>query len=70
MLYKLCRSWYKRAKTALIVSLGQKRARLEKEYLPFYWSSESHILITDVEVGDLSVRKRVYFYLLPSVINC
>ena len=34
MLWKLCRSCYKMAKTSLIVSSGQKWARFEKEYIP------------------------------------
>ena len=57
----MCKSWYKKAKMYLIVSVGQKWARFEKEYLPFDWSSEANILIEDVKGGDISARKNIFF---------
>ena len=54
---------YKRAKTDLIVSAGQKCVQLEKDYLHSYWISDAKIWMTGGQRGNLSSRKRTYYLL-------
>ena len=41
------------------MSLGQKCARLDKEYLPSDWTSNANISMADIQGDDLSARKRI-----------
>ena len=44
------------------VSTGTKWARLEKEYLHSYWTSETKILMVGGQGDDLSARKMIKFF--------
>ena len=44
------------------MSLGQKWAQLEKEYLPSEWNSEAKIWMANVQGGDISGRKKTLKY--------
>ena len=44
------------------MSRGQKWAQLEKEYLPFDWTSDNKFWMKGGSVGDLSVRKGILKY--------
>ena len=49
----------KRTKSATIVSVRQKWARLEKKYLYSDRTSDANILMAYGQGGDLSARKRI-----------
>ena len=57
MMKKCCRNdvdpGTKRAKTANIVSTGQKWARLQNEYLHYDWTSDTKIWMAGGQGGDL-----------------
>ena len=53
----------------MIVSAGQKWARLEKEYLHSDWTSDANIWMAGGQGGDLFARK-IFLILLNQVMNC
>ena len=65
-------SRYKRSKTALIVSAGQKWVQLERQYLHSYWIPDAKILMAGGQGDDLSACKRIFIYYLfiEQVIKC
>ena len=54
----------KRAKTAKIVSVGQKWARSEKEYLHSVLTSDTRIWMTGGKRGDLSGHTRIFNFFI------
>ena len=47
----------------MIVSAGQKRVRLEKEYLQSDWTSGANIWMAGGQGGDLSDPKTIFKFL-------
>ena len=45
------------------MSLGQKWAQFEKEYLSYDWTSEDKIWMPDVQGCDISAHKNILIYL-------
>ena len=45
---------------AMIVFMGQKWARLEKEYIHSDWTSETKIWMSGEQWGDLSARSSIF----------
>ena len=44
------------------ISVGQIWSRLEEEYFPSVWTSDTKIWMKDGEGGDLSARKSILKY--------
>ena len=64
LLYKMCRYWFKRAITYMIVSAS------EKEYLPSVWYYDANIWMVYVQIGNISACTIIYiFYTFDQVIK-